>query len=80
MTTVQGSKFGGPEWKETGQTKAEKILVEELEREGGVLRIWRNAQGRPGKAQDCPAPALRNDSQVQMDRRAPFHGRTGLGF
>jgi len=34
MTTMQGSKFAGPEWKETGQKKAERILAEELQRRG----------------------------------------------
>jgi REP element-mobilizing transposase RayT len=34
MMTVQGSKFGGPEWKETAQKKAERILAEELQRHG----------------------------------------------
>jgi putative transposase len=34
MTTVQGSKFAGPEWKQTGQKKAELILAEELQGRG----------------------------------------------
>ena len=34
MTTVQGSKFAGPEWKQTGQKKAELILAEELQDRG----------------------------------------------
>jgi putative transposase len=34
MTTVQGSKFAGPEWKETAEKKAERILAEELGRRG----------------------------------------------
>jgi len=38
MTTMQGSKFAGPEWKETGQKKAEGIVAEELQRRG-----WSNA-------------------------------------
>jgi hypothetical protein len=38
MTTVQGSKFAGPEWKETGEKKAERILAEELERRGWSIQ------------------------------------------
>ena len=34
MTTVQGSKFAGPEWKQTGQKKAELILAEEMQGRG----------------------------------------------
>jgi putative transposase len=37
MTSVQGSKFAGPEWKETAEKKAEGILAEELERRGWDL-------------------------------------------
>jgi hypothetical protein len=32
MSTLQGSKFAGPEWKETAEKKAERILAEELQR------------------------------------------------
>ncbi len=34
MTTAQGSKFAGPEWKETGEKKAERILSQEMQRRG----------------------------------------------
>jgi hypothetical protein len=34
MTTCQGTRFAGPEWKETAQKKAERILAQELQRRG----------------------------------------------
>jgi REP-associated tyrosine transposase len=34
MTTIQGSKFAGPEWTQTGQKKAELILAEEMHGRG----------------------------------------------
>jgi hypothetical protein len=38
MTTVQGSRFAGPEWKETAEQKAQRILAEELGRRGWDAR------------------------------------------
>lgn len=50
MTTVQGSKFAGPEWKETGQRKAECILAEELRRRGWNFQdLERLRKGDPEK-------------------------------
>jgi hypothetical protein len=34
MTTLQASKFAGPEWRETTEKKASGILAEELNRRG----------------------------------------------
>ena len=38
MTTLGGSKFGGPEWRETAEKKAEGILADELNRLGWDAR------------------------------------------
>jgi putative transposase len=39
MTSLPGSRFGGPEWRESSEKKAERILAEELHRRG-----WDRAQ------------------------------------
>src|SRR5437870_13918117 len=39
MTTLEGSRYGGPEWRETMEKKAQRILLEEMNRRG-----WDQAQ------------------------------------
>lgn len=50
MTRLVSPKFGGPEWQETSQTKAERILLEELNRRGWELqRLEQLAKADPEK-------------------------------
>jgi putative transposase len=50
MTTVSQSKFGGPEWQESSQKKAERLLSEELSWRGWVQGdLERLAKGHPAK-------------------------------
>jgi len=50
MTTVQGSNFSGPEWQETAQKKAERILAEELRCRGwDAQRLDRLRKADPEK-------------------------------
>jgi hypothetical protein len=81
MTTVQGSKFAGPEWTETGQKKAERMVAVELQQRGWNFdRLKKLRKGWPGEAQDCHPAENRDHRNVQVDRGAPEHGRTGLSF
>jgi REP element-mobilizing transposase RayT len=50
MTTLSESKFGGPEWYESSENKAQRILHEELGRRGWTqLDLDRLAKGDEGK-------------------------------
>jgi len=52
MTTLSESKFGGPEWPESGEKKAERVLREELSRRGWTqVDLDRSAKSHPVKVE-----------------------------
>ena len=66
-TTVQGSKFAGPEWRETARKKAGRILAEELQRRGwDVQRLDHLRKANPEKLRI--AARLRAETTVTLKR------------
>jgi putative transposase len=63
MTTLAGSKFGGLEWRETSEKKAERIIAEELKRFGwDQNELEQRLKADPGKIEI--ARRLRAESTV----------------
>ena len=55
MTSLAGSKFTGPEWRETAEKKAERIVAEELNREAGTRNNWTNVQRPTRRSSELPS-------------------------
>jgi hypothetical protein len=66
MTTLPNYQYGGPEWQETAEKKAQRILVEELTQRGWAFEEpMRRRKGDPQKVQI--ARRLRAETTMTLD-------------
>jgi hypothetical protein len=60
MTEFAAHRYSGPEWQETGEKKAHRLLTEELQRRSwDAHELKRRRKGEPGKIEIAAGCALR---------------------